>query len=99
MEHYAPQTRKDVEAKIEAELSTVNQGRREILKLIFESLHLADFSDTARLQTTIARFATLLVSLSIQAHRIQRWMVILTVVIAVMTLALLVLTGIMLAKM
>jgi hypothetical protein len=98
MDHYAPKTRKEVEANIDTEIVKVDADRRQILRSIFEASHIADFSDSARLQCTIARFATLLVSLSIQADRIQRWMIGLTVAIAVMTLVLMVLTGIMLAK-
>ena len=47
----------------------------------------------------LAAFAALLVVLSAQADRIQRWMGILTVAVAVMTLALVGLTIAMLAKM
>jgi hypothetical protein len=99
MEHYAAQTRKDVQNKIDAEIAKVSYDRKSLLRSIVESLHIADFSESARLQMTIARFATLLVALSVQADRIQRWMVGLTVAIAIMTFVLLVLTIVMLTKM
>jgi hypothetical protein len=99
MEHYGAQTRRDVENKIDVEIAKVGDERKSLLRSIFESLHIADFSESARLQMTIARFATLLVALSAQADRIQRWMVGLTVAIAIMTLVLVVLTIVMLTKM
>lgn len=99
MDQYSTQTRKDAEAKIDAEIAKVSLDRREILRSIFASLHLASMQDPARLQTTVARFATLLVALSLQADGIQRWMIRLTWAIAIMTFVLVVLTVIMLAKM
>src|SRR5207247_1123529 len=56
MDHYAPQTRKKVDADIDAELAKISADRRELLRRIFESMHIPDLNDTARLQGTIAKF-------------------------------------------
>lgn len=99
MKHYTRDTRKSVEADISAEIAKLSGDRKAILRSIFESMHDADVSDTGRLQTTVARFASLLCSLSIQADTIQAWMLRLTIAITVMTAVLIALTVVMLLKM
>jgi len=68
-------------------VQAVSRSHREILREIQNvAWNPLETNDAKKISTTMARFATLLVSLSIQADRIQRWMVGLTVIIAVMTL-------------
>jgi hypothetical protein len=96
---YSPETQQRVDAKVEAEVAASAKERREILHSLHHAVYDLNMSDTGRITTVVARFATLLVSLSIQADRIQRWMIWLTVAIAIMTLVLVALTVVMLCKM
>jgi len=96
---YSEETQRQVDAKIEEEVVATTKERREILRSIHQVVYNPDMSDTGRITKVIARFATLLVSLSIQADRIQRLLIWLTVAIAALTLVLVALTIVMLCKM
>ena len=87
-----------VNRSTEAEVKKVSENKHEILRSIHEAVFDKSMSDTGRIITVIARFATLLVSLSEQADSIQNKVVWYTRVIALLTAALFILTLVLLFK-
>ena len=87
-----------VNPNIESEVKKISEDRREILRSIHEAVFDKSMSDTGRIITVIARFATLLVSLSEQADSIQNKVVWYTRVIALLTAALFILTLVLFFK-
>jgi len=89
----SPAVKKAIDERVAAEVSAVEKPRREILHSIHESVFDQSLAPQMSLARTEARVATLLVSLSEQADRLQRWLIGLTVVIAILTLILVFLTA------
>jgi hypothetical protein len=83
---------------IESEIKKVSKNRREILRLIHEATFARNMNETGRITTVIARFATLLVSLSEQADSIQKEIIWFNRIIAFLTLVLTLLTLVLLFK-
>jgi len=89
---YSPDDQKKVEAKIEAGISASTKEAGTVLRAIHETVWDLNIPHEQKTLQINAWFATLTVSLSIKADRIQKWMVILTIAIAVMTAVLVALT-------
>ena len=96
---YSPEDQKKVEAKIESGISASTKEAGAILREIHETVWDLNIPDERKMTRVTALFATLTVSLSIKADRVQKWMIWLTIAIAAMTLVLLALTFVMLCKM
>ena len=96
---YSPEVQRKVDAKIEAGVSASTAEAGVILREIHQVAFDLNEPEFRRMPRIMAMFATLTVSLSIKADKVQRWMVILTIAIGVMTLVLLILTGLMAYKM
>jgi len=95
---YSPEDQKKVEAKIDAGVSASTQEASAILREIHETTWDLNIPYEKKAARVMAMFATLVVSLSIKADRVQKWMVVLTVLIAVMTAAILGLTWVVASK-
>ena len=93
-----PPDPKEVAAKVEAGVSASTKEASSILREIHKRALDATVSDTQKLADVMAMFATLVVSLSIKADRMQVWMIILTVLIAIMTALLLVIAYVSLCR-
>jgi len=81
-----PKATEDFKIAVEKEVSSVASDRREILRNIVREAFkpLSPTEESERASRTLSKFSVLLVALSEQADRVQRWMVILTVAITVM---------------
>ncbi len=95
---YPPDVQEQVNKKIEAGVSASTAESSDILREIHTVAFSMDEPDFRRLPRIMAMFATLTVSLSIKADRIQRWMIGLTVAIAIMTAVLIVLTCVLIFR-
>jgi hypothetical protein len=87
-----PEDPKQIADKIEAGVSASTEEAAAILRQIHETAWDAKIPNDKKMTSLMAMFATLIVSLSIKADRLQRWLVGLTVVIAILTLVLVALT-------
>ena len=95
---YSPEDQKKVDAKIEDGVSASAKEVGAILREIHETVWNLNIPDERKMARVMAMFATLTASLSIKADRIQRWMVVLTVAITIMTAAILFLTWLVASK-
>jgi len=90
-----PEGPKKIADKIEAGVSASTKESSAILRQIHETVYDVKIPDDKRMASVMAMFATLVVSLSIKADRLQRWLIWLTVTIAILTLVLVVLTAVL----
>ena len=93
-----PKLTQNAKETIKAEVQGVSKERREILRSIHEATFDKSMNDTGRITTVISRFATLLISLSEQTDSIQKKLIWLTRIIALLTLVLVGLTFVLLFK-
>jgi hypothetical protein len=85
--------------QIDSEVTAASASARDILRSIHSATFREDWSENARLTTTMARFATLLVRLADDTEKSQRKMNVLTIAIVALTFVLAVLTAVMVFKM
>lgn len=91
----APEDPKKIADKIEAGVSASTKEASAILRQIHETVWDVKIPDDKKITSVMAMFATLIVSLSIKADRLQRWLVWLTVTIFILTLVLVWLTAVL----
>jgi len=93
-----PEPTQKAKESIKAEVQGISKEKKEILRSIYEATFDKSMSDTGRITMVISRFATLLVSLSEQTDSIQKKLIWLTRIIALLTVVLVLLTFIFLFK-